>query len=443
MLITSSDNNLPYYKGHKYDSIFDLHEKEKMHGAKRVLVFCLMTAVLPTILTIIPLYLRHVVFADVVTPVAESDILSLQEGISSIFCKSLSLKMNSTFNAFQLQGKPTKSEKLKHIRLKKSMTLPDDTLEYWGFYLLKGSVVQLKVCSRYDGGRILVVRGEKNLDTCNLMKHERYGARMDAEFIGVKVYEETESILDSENSAKEIETTDTKPTIDASIKKSKHKKHINYNNTNIRHHHKKHTEDLEALKKSLENNPSNLLDRLKRSISPLDSHIKHGGNAMNLTQLDDGVSSFETNLLTCYDGKILLSRSFQPSKVCNSIAYLYQSNHIFTEHSVASDGYYYYIFYSDNDFVRNDIHAVFDIYKPTYGYRNSDSVRECVNRTSCRFPLDLIGDETVIVEVPTRDGIEHEDDDITLLTSTCHPRTEVYVVFPVLVLVLIMGCAFL
>lgn len=53
-----------------------------MHGAKRVMLFCLMTAILPTILIIIPLYLRHVVFADVVYPVAESDILAIQEGVS-------------------------------------------------------------------------------------------------------------------------------------------------------------------------------------------------------------------------------------------------------------------------------------------------------------------------------------------------------------------------
>lgn len=52
-------------------------------------------------------------------------------------------------------------------------------------------------------------------------------------------------------------------------------------------------------------------------------------------------------------------------------------------------------------------------------------------------------DEIVIVEVPTRDGIEHEDDDITFLYSKCVPRTAVYAVFPILVLVFILGCAFI
>nr|CAH7734693.1 unnamed protein product [Callosobruchus chinensis] len=116
-----------------------------MHGVKRVVIFCLMTAVLPTMLIIIPLYLRHTVFAPVVYPVAESDVLSIEEGVSGIFCDSLNLRMNSSFNAFQLGGTPRISSKRKHIRLKKSMTLPDDTLEYWGFYLLKGAKVKLKV----------------------------------------------------------------------------------------------------------------------------------------------------------------------------------------------------------------------------------------------------------------------------------------------------------
>lgn len=58
-----------------------------MHGARRVIIFCLLTAVLPTILLIIPLYLRHNLFADVVYPVAESDILEIGGGISTVFCQ--------------------------------------------------------------------------------------------------------------------------------------------------------------------------------------------------------------------------------------------------------------------------------------------------------------------------------------------------------------------
>lgn len=117
-----------------------------MHGVKRVMFFFLMIAVLPTILIITPLYLRHYVFGNVTYPVAETDVMAIQDGVSSIFCDSLILTMGSSFNAFQMVGKP-KIGKRKHIRLKKSMALPDDTIEYWGFYLLKGARVTLKVCA--------------------------------------------------------------------------------------------------------------------------------------------------------------------------------------------------------------------------------------------------------------------------------------------------------
>lgn len=154
-----------------------------MHGVRRVAVFCVMTTLLPTILIITPLYLRHSTFAQVTLAVAESDVIAVVDGISSVFCESHTVHMNSSFNAYQIKGTPELSRKRKHIRLKKSMTLPDDTLEYWGFYLLKGATVKLKVCSRYDGSTILVVRGERNLRTCGLMQHnlQKYGATLDQE----------------------------------------------------------------------------------------------------------------------------------------------------------------------------------------------------------------------------------------------------------------------
>ncbi|CAH1970979.1 unnamed protein product [Acanthoscelides obtectus] len=439
-----------------------------MHGVKRVVIFCLMTAVVPTVLIIVPLYLRHTVFAPVVYPVAESDVLSIEEGVSGIFCESLNLKMNSSFNAFQLGGTPRISTKRKHIRLKKSMTLPDDTLEYWGFYLLKGAKVKLKVCSRYDGSRILVVRGGKNLNTCALMEHnyKKYGAKMDAEHSRVKVtYEKPAEVLGMVDA--EVERDVGKEDLsedDDTIRKRLQLNRLNMNqsedsttpkveventnNTKIRHrkrHARKWLHKLQSLKKELGGEASNVDIRRKRSISPLDAHIKHGGNALNFSLIalqSDSVSSFESDLLTCYDGKILLTRGFLPSESCNSVNYLEKSNHMVTEHTVASNGYYYYIFYSDNDLVKNDIHAVFDIYKPTYRFSEKSS-KECMNQTECEFPINIFSDETVIVEVPTRDGIEHEEDDITLLTSTCNPRMGVYMIFPILVLLLILLCAFL
>lgn len=57
-----------------------------MHGIKRVITFCTLTIILPTILLTIPLYLRHSVFKDITFKVMESDVLEIRKGVSPIFC---------------------------------------------------------------------------------------------------------------------------------------------------------------------------------------------------------------------------------------------------------------------------------------------------------------------------------------------------------------------
>ncbi|KAL3280687.1 hypothetical protein HHI36_003924 [Cryptolaemus montrouzieri] len=410
-----------------------------MHGAKRVVVFCCLTVILPAIFIITPLYLRHNVFSDVIYAVAESDIVAMVDGISSVFCQAHYLQMNSSFNAFQLKGTPQISNKRKHIRLKKSMILPDDTFEYWGFFLLHGAIVKLKVCSRYDGSTILVVKGDKHLKTCGMLEKNRKALNTKMDHFKVKVtfekpaVEIAETDENSMNTAAEVFDEDNmngsnKIKLDSnksiSIMSAKNISKEKMNATNLNH---------------IDNSEKPFQNRTKRETN-FDAHIEHGGTAHNMSE--DSVSSFENELLTCYDSQILLKQEFPPSHLCTDVHYLENSSYMQTFHEVESDGYYYYIFYSDNDFVKNDIHAVFDIFKPTYRFSNITSDKSCINVTECLFPISFMSDETVIVEVPTRDGIEHEADDITYLLSRCQPRMTVYMIFPILVLVLILGCAF-
>lgn len=540
----------------------EYRETKSMHGVKRVIAFCILTAVLPASLIILPLYLRHTVFADVVYPIAESDIIEIRDGISSVFCQRHVLQMNTSFNAFQLNQKPEVSKNLKHIRLKKSMSLPDDTLEYWGFYLLKGATVALKVCSRYDGSRILVVKGERNLRTCGLLEHNKnkIGTHLNNEHGRVLVtFESAAEIVDSSgitnNKSNRYvppdvgnhggeDLTEEDMTAEESVNpinmehpSTKNPKHAKYlpesknlvdsrqqkSNTVIndsrdeqdtnrtkpvrqpsglsstsaapnsvqpsketeasrkRYHSFKHEEEASSVTSGKTNENESRQNRRKRRHHGRHGHhdkinrdtirlqetlvegmpietsgtrakrdtiydraINHGGNAMNFSNYtSDSESSFENSLLTCYDGQILLAQSFPPSHLCKDVQYLENGIHMVTKHEVASDGYYYYIFYSDNDYVQNDIHAVFDIYKPTFQYSNISESKGCVNSTNCSFPIRFWSDEHVIVEVPTRDGIEHEEDDITFLISTCQPRMAIYVIFPVSVLFLVLTCAFL
>lgn len=478
-----------------------------MHGVKRVIAFCCLVAVVPTCLIILPLYLKNIVFKDMAYSVAESDILEVRDGISTIFCQEHILKMNTSFNAFQLNQMPEASQTRKHIRLKKSMILPDDTLEYWGFYLMKGATVELKVCSRFEGSRLLVVKGERNLRTCGLLEHnmEKYGALFNSEKAQVKVtFETAAEVIDPNIMTREenVRLTDDdgggslSPGDDeaqfnhggedlSDLDELQRGKHNDFKQNYLKHDKneiensknstitekqtthstietrdvdkassvKKHTKRHKLKRKLHEESNEKIIrnkrqqqERLKRD-TILDRGINHGGNAQSFkpknSTADSSTSSFENALLECYDGQILVAKYFPPSQKCQSVKYLEQGAHLVSTHEVNTDGYYYYIFYSDNDDDSNHIHAVFDIFKPTYLYSNISETKGCINSTECHFPIQLMSDEVVIVEVPTRDGIEHEDDDITLLVSQCVPRMTVYVIFPVLVLVFILGCAFI
>lgn len=543
-----------------------------MHGIRRVLVFCTLTTILPTMLLVIPLYLRHSFYANVAYAVTESDILEITDGISTVFCSEHTLQMNGTFNAFQMAQKPEITSYRKHIRLKKSMSLPDDTLEYWGFYLLKGATVALSVCSRFQGASILVVKGERNLRTCGMLDHNTNKEHSQGIFLPeanrqVKITFESnaqeinsaESLLPGEEIGQrqmrnisnlyqtmknisvksktdtDFATTATTSTTDSDInntnnkgavemqemqlaqlyqtatsyvqkhtenwqdktvnrtRKFRHakrrqrktrlkdndrdesanasKNHFKRDLDTERHNERRdkyyldHHNRVNLLKTELNSEdradsinptqdhhrtPGVINKRLKRSqelVKPpslLDQGIMHGGNAgRNGTDMADesSVSSFENGLFNCYDGSILLAQEFEPSEQCTNVSYLLSGKHMETRHNVVEDGYYYYIFYSDNDFVSNDIHALFDIYKPTFQYENV--TKSCINQTECSFSLAVMSPERVIVEIPTRDGIEHEIDDVNLLVSICHPRMGTYAIFPIAVLFLILGCAFM
>ncbi|XP_070507327.1 uncharacterized protein [Chironomus tepperi] len=403
------------------------------------------------------------------------------------------------WNAFQLHKMPIESKTRKHIRLKKSMILPDDTLEYWGFYLGQGSTVELKVCSLLEGSRILVVKGERNLRTCGLLEHNKnkFGVAYNAEKSQVKVTFETAAeivendiILKEENlhlSSKENIPFDDEESLfnnaaeefyDEVLQKKKNYISLNYLKkeknsiqngnegdygiknflsenveskanlnieTEIKSRAKRHfnSHNKKTKQRQLSNiHNSNI--RIKRD-TILERGINHGGNAQTYSPKNssDSISSFENSLLECFDGQILVAKYFPPSKNCNSVKYLEQGAHLVSKHDVSTNGYYYYIFFSDNDDAFNHIHAVFDIFKPTYLYSNISETKGCINSTYCNFKVQMFSDEVVIVEVPTKDGIEHEDDDISFLVSQCTPRMSVYIIFPILVIIFILGCAFI
>lgn len=418
-----------------------------MHGSCRVITFCLLTTVLPSILIIIPLYLRNMRYADVMYKISDSDVIQIHKGQSSIFCKSHSLKMNTTFNAFQMSGRPALSpDKKKHIRLKKSLTLPDDTLEYWGFYLFKGASVELKACSRYLGAKILVVKGDKILNTCGILEDNKY--TKDPPHVDKQ--EHVVVTLESPGAKKEaLKVAPLIPLKGVNDYKEKNNTEtvIPYNTTDSFQDNSGSAENSSDQKNASKNfrtkrntqNPS-----VHQPNTVLDAGIHHGGNAFNTTfrDQDSSISSFEVSLHECYNNDYIINEPFPFSNLCNSTKYLEKTTTLKVTHDILVDGYYYYIFYSDNDIVRNNIHVIFDIYKPIFQYTNMSDSKVCLNKTECVFNVGFFSDELVIVEVPTKDGLSN-DDDTSILTSMCHPRMSVYIFFPVTVLLLILLFAFL
>ncbi|CAK1550017.1 unnamed protein product [Leptosia nina] len=360
--------NIYYSANYNYTSINNKEDGAKMHGSRRVVVFCLLTTFLP----------------------------SIHKGQSSIFCEKHSLKMNNTFNAFQMKGRPQLSQKRKHITLRKSMSLPDDTLEYWGFYLFAGATVELKACSRYEGSKILVVKGEKTLDTCGILEGSHY--KNDAPLIekseNVSVTLQSPNILNNPN-----------PIISE-------KKFYDDDDNNTSH-------DVQGQK--LRNKRDTLSPSLHNPHTILDTGVNHGGNAFPKSKAennDRSVSSFENNLYQCYNKNILINEYFPYSIQCNNTKYLEITTTLKVVHEVTLDGYYYYIFYSDNDIVINDVHAIFDIYKPVFQYSNMSDPKICINKTECSFDVTMFSDELVIVDIPTRDGLKNEDNSILITEIT-------------------------
>ncbi|XP_050464679.1 uncharacterized protein LOC126858419 [Cataglyphis hispanica] len=477
---------------------------------------------------------------DVAYAVTESDIIEINDGISTIFCSEHTLQMNDTFNAFQMAQRPEITSKRKHIRLKKSMNLPDDTLEYWGFYLLKGATVALSVCSRFPGASILVVKGERNLRTCGLLEHNiNKEQAQDIYLPGANkvkiIYQSNAQEIDSKESIM-IEPINIYNTTNVHISlvnvssekpvNRNEKVLINTNNNTLLYKSDKNLKDIEALydsaasyiqkhigdqqesmnrtrklrhlrhrnirknknkkiklkkihmqdqdremhrqklERELHSDNFDEIDVVKQKVklkdemnikrfrrnrelinpSLLDQGIRHGGNAdKNFTSNSNessSVSSFENGLFNCYGGAILLAYEFEPSNQCTDVSYLLNSKHTQANHHVEEDGYYYYIFYSDNDIVSNDIYTIFDIYKPTFQYENVS--KSCINRTECSFTLSPLSGDRIIVEIPTKDGIEHNEmDDTSILISICQPRMGAYMFFPIAILLLILGCAFM
>lgn len=149
-----------------YSNIFS--GKKKLKGPLRVFRLCILGILLPCIIAVCILYLRYRVYVEQLYPLAVSDMRMLDNRMSTTWCQRQRVKVNNStkFNAFLLPKTPSLSSNSKPVSMVRHLVLEDDTKEYWGFYLLRGSTVTISTCARWPGASLIVIRGHKHLHEC-------------------------------------------------------------------------------------------------------------------------------------------------------------------------------------------------------------------------------------------------------------------------------------
>ncbi|KAJ0171960.1 hypothetical protein K1T71_012723 [Dendrolimus kikuchii] len=108
---------------------------------------------------------------------------------------------------------------------------------------------------------------------------------------------------------------------------------------------------------------------------------------------------------------------------------------------VPANGYYFFVFNSENEVQKNYIRAKFDLQKTRYDVART-KLRECTNSTSrCDLPLDIFSSQKVVLEVPLRDNDSLWNEQFVII-SECEPRTSIYLACVIAVPVLILIFAF-
>lgn len=157
-------------------------------------------------------------------------------------------------------------------------------------------------------------------------------------------------------------------------------------------------------------------------------------------------SSSEEALLNC--AGLILSLPLNPHLFCEN----HRNDKDFTEasavntvtYTVPQNGYYFFVFNSENEVQENYIRVHFNLQKTMYNVSNA--VFAC-NSTSmkqanqCSLPLNFFSTQKVVFELPVK-GNESLWNEEFIVTSECEPRTVIYLICVLSVPLLILMFAF-
>ncbi|XP_045519653.1 uncharacterized protein LOC123711216 isoform X1 [Pieris brassicae] len=184
----------------------------------------------------------------------------------------------------------------------------------------------------------------------------------------------------------------------------------------------------------------------EEGLSP-DGYAEHHQTVNETTPFDmsnsefwSSFSSSEEALLEC-EG-LILNLPLTPHRECHDGAdTLVAARANALTYRVPANGYYFFVFNSENEVQKNFIKARFDLQKTRYDVART-TLRECRNKTDrCDLPLDIFSSQKVVLELPLRNNDSLWNEQFVII-SECEPRTSVYIVCVLAVPVLIMIFAF-
>ncbi|XP_023233477.1 uncharacterized protein LOC111633185 [Centruroides sculpturatus] len=138
-----------------------------MSNPARPFIVTIITVILGAVFFSIPLIMKHKVYTPMKSPVFSYDVFPLKNKISSIWCKGQKVTSNASLDAYLFPSLPQLSTNM-HINrhMKEIITISVNQMEYRAFYLPTGSSISLKMCSRFPGAIMSVIKGTPSLKRC-------------------------------------------------------------------------------------------------------------------------------------------------------------------------------------------------------------------------------------------------------------------------------------
>ncbi|CAB3226248.1 unnamed protein product [Arctia plantaginis] len=164
---------------------------------------------------------------------------------------------------------------------------------------------------------------------------------------------------------------------------------------------------------------------------------------MSNSEFWSSFSSSEEALLEC-EG-LILNLPLTPHSSCvknasENLSFAAAQSNALT-YRVPANGYYFFVFSSENEVNTNFIRARFELQKTRYDIARS-TLRRCTNSTQrCDLPLDIFSSQKVVLELPLRNNDSLWNEQFVII-SECEPRTSIYMVCVIAVPILIVVFAF-